>query len=127
MTIYKKRPQARVYRKIYENYYGQIPVEENGRSYQIHHIDGNPQNNDPLNLKAVTVQEHYDIHHSQGDWGACFKIGKMMKLSPEEISDSASKHSKKVQKNRLENGTHHFLNSDFQTKVNSDRVKKWHS
>ena len=59
------------YRKIYENHYGPIPKEENGRSYEIHHLDGNHHNNDPKNLKAVRIQEHYDIHYSQGDWSAC--------------------------------------------------------
>jgi hypothetical protein len=29
------------YRKIWENYYGLIPIDEKGRSYEIHHIDGN--------------------------------------------------------------------------------------
>jgi hypothetical protein len=123
MTIYKKRTQARVYRSIYEKHYGPIPREENGRSYEIHHIDGDHTNNDPLNLKAVTIQEHYDIHYSQQDWGACIKIGAAMKLDPKEISVMASIHSKKVQKERLENGTHHFLNSEYQTKINKSRVQ----
>jgi hypothetical protein len=123
MTIYSKRPHARVYRKIYEDHYGPIPKEENGRSYEIHHIDGDHSNNNPSNLKAVTIQEHYDIHNSQGDWYACLKIGNAMRLSPEELSDVASKNSKRVQKERLENGTHHFLNSEFQSKVNRIRVE----
>ena len=55
------------YRKIYESHNGPIPKEDNGRSYEIHHIDGNHFNNDPSNLKAVSIQEHYDIHYSQGD------------------------------------------------------------
>ena len=52
------------YRKIYEDHYGQIPLDEEGRSYDIHHIDGNHNNNDISNLKAVTIQEHYDIHYA---------------------------------------------------------------
>ena len=50
------------HRKIYERYNGSIPD-----GYEIHHIDGNHKNNDPKNLKAVTMQEHYNIHYQQGD------------------------------------------------------------
>ena len=63
MTIYVKRIN---YRKIYETYNGPIPIDEEGRKYDIHHIDGDYTNNDPTNLKAVTIQEHYDIHWEQG-------------------------------------------------------------
>ena len=53
MNIYKNRTSAKVYRKIYEENFGPIPKEPNGRSYEIHHIDGNHSNNDPSNLIAV--------------------------------------------------------------------------
>jgi len=48
------------YRKIYENHYGKIP---NG--YHIHHIDGNPFNNDISNLKCVSAEEHSEIHKDE--------------------------------------------------------------
>ena len=65
MSIYQQnRTPSRIYRKIYEDHYGPIPKEENGRSYEIHHLDGNSNNNDPKNLIAVTLQEHYNIHYS---------------------------------------------------------------
>jgi len=83
------------YRKIWEQNYGKIPVDEFGRSYEIHHIDGNNTNNDLNNLKCVTIQEHYDIHLEQGDYGACALIAKRMKLTPEELSKIASELSKK--------------------------------
>ena len=73
------------YRKIYEQYHGPIPKEPNGRTYDIHHIDGNHSNNDPTNLVAVSIQEHHDIHQSQGDWGACSAILMRMQLTPEEM------------------------------------------
>jgi len=97
-----------IYRKIYEQNFGPIPKEPNGRTYEIHHIDGNHDNNDPINLKAVTIQEHYDIHYSQQDWGACLLIGKRLNLSPEEISSISSRNAKK----QIENGTHPFLNPE---------------
>ena len=61
MTIYT----GKNYRKIYKQYYGPIPKDEFGRRYDIHHIDGNHDNCDASNLKAVTIQEHYDIHYQQ--------------------------------------------------------------
>lgn len=51
------------YRKIWEQFNNkQIP---NG--YHIHHLDGNKENNDPSNLVCLSPEEHWDIHHKQGD------------------------------------------------------------
>jgi hypothetical protein len=97
------------YRKIYENHYGPIPKDETGRTYEIHHIDGNHDNNAHTNLKAVTIKEHYDIHYAQGDWAACLVMSERMNMSIEERSYLSST----IQKQRLENGTHHFLDADF--------------
>ena len=58
------------YRKIWEEHNGPIPLDENGVSYQIHHIDGNPQNNDISNLQCLSVEEHYKLHLEQGDIAA---------------------------------------------------------
>lgn len=98
-----------IYRKIYEQHFGPIPKEPNGRTYEIHHIDGNHTNNDPNNLKVVTIQEHYDIHYAQSDWGACFKMAKRMNISPDERTKLASMAAKK----RLMNGTHNFQDKSF--------------
>jgi hypothetical protein len=92
------------YRKIYENHHGPIPKDEDGRTYEIHHIDGNHANNDYSNLKSVPIQEHYDIHYNQGDYGACSAILKRMSKSPEEIRFLGSE----LQKKRIESGTHNF-------------------
>lgn len=95
-----------IYRKIWETHFGAIPKDEFGRTYEIHHIDGNHNNNNINNLKCVSIQEHYDIHYSQGDWYACYLIAQRSNLSPDIISEN----SKKTQKQRIENGTHNFLN-----------------
>lgn len=76
----------RVYRKIYEQHYGPIPKDDMGRSYEIHHIDGNHKNNDINNLKAVSLQEHYNIHKDQGDVGACWLMSPRLNLTGEEMS-----------------------------------------
>ena len=74
------------HRLIYENHFGPIPVDEDGRRYEIHHIDGNHNNNSVDNLQCVSIKDHYDIHLSQGDLKACLIMAKRMKLSPEEKS-----------------------------------------
>lgn len=116
MTIYNK-PN---YRKIYEQYYGPIPKDDEGRSYEIHHIDGNHSNNDPLNLKAVTIKEHYDIHYSQGDFGACglMVAQKRLFMTGEEFSNLARKSALA----RSEQGTHNWQNSDLAREKNLKRI-----
>jgi hypothetical protein len=99
------------YRKIYELHHGPIPKDPTGRTYEIHHIDGSHINNHPTNLIAITIQEHYDIHYAQGDYGACFKMANRMKLSSEEIS----KLSKETQDKRVKSGTHHLLGGKIQS------------
>lgn len=98
------------YRKIYITNYGTIPIDTDGRRYDIHHIDGNHENNDPTNLVAVSIQEHYDIHYSQGDWAACQNILLRMNVSPEEMS----KKCRFLLLERVKNGTHHFCGETIQ-------------
>ena len=74
------------YRKLYEQYFGPIPKDDDGRTYEIHHKDGNRANNDPQNLSALSIKEHYDVHYSQGDYGACVLIARRMNLPPDHIS-----------------------------------------
>ena len=100
------------YRKIYENHHGPILKDIDGRSYEIHHIDGDRSNNDPNNLTSLTIQEHYDIHYKQGDWSACFLIARAMNISPEEKAEL----SRKAAIERMENGTHNFTDPEFRKK-----------
>jgi hypothetical protein len=79
------------YRKIYVDHYGKIPVDDDGRTYHIHHIDGDRDNNDPSNLIALSLKEHYDIHYAQGDWAACSRLATLLRLSKEEISTLLSR------------------------------------
>jgi hypothetical protein len=110
---------TKYYRKIYENHNGPIPKEPNGRSYEIHHLDGNHNNNNPANLKLVTIQEHYDIHYAQGDFGACVLIGKKMMLTPEELSNLAKENVRR----QMETGRHPFQDSEAQRQRSLDQVK----
>ena len=108
------------YRRIYENHYGEIPKDDIGRSYEIHHIDGNHDNNDPNNLTCISIKEHYDIHFEQQDWGACFAISTRMGYDRKTISEMASKVARENAIKRIEDGTHNFLGSDLQLKRVND-------
>lgn len=105
------------YRKLWEDKYGPIPYDTSGRRMEIHHIDGDRNNNALSNLKLVTINEHYDIHHSNGDWGACQSIINRMNINPKEKSKTCSELAKK----RLSDGTHHFLDPDF---IKLDSIRK---
>lgn len=122
------------YRKIYENHYGSIPKDDSGRSYEIHHIDGNHNNNEPGNLTCISIQEHYDIHRSQNDWAAAHAISMRMKLSSEQISSNARKHALQqiedgthpfigINERRVAEGIHQFLGGEIPRKAALQRVK----
>lgn len=122
-----ERQLMTIYRKIWSEHFGNIPKDSDGRSHEIHHIDGNRSNNNIENLKCVSIQEHYDIHYFQEDWMACFKIAQRMDKSPKLLSELASLNNLKrsiegknpfngpmVNKSRIENGTHHLLGGNLQ-------------
>jgi len=58
----------KIYRKIWESYNGPIPKDEFGKSFQIHHLDGNRYNNDISNLMCLSAEDHIALHRSQGDF-----------------------------------------------------------
>lgn len=113
----------RNYRKLWEDAYGKIPVDENGVSYEIHHIDGNHHNNNLQNLKLVSIQEHYDIHFAQGDILACALIAKRMNSSISEMRQAIAKYNKennceknkarsRKQREKLVPAIQEYINSD---------------
>ena len=53
------------YRKLWEQHHGPIPKDEYGRTYDIHHIDGNRKNNSLDNLVCLSIEDHYKIHLKQ--------------------------------------------------------------
>ena len=69
------------HRKIWHEHYGNIPVDENGISYEIHHINGNHNDNRIENLMCLSIADHYEIHYNQGDAYACAAILKRMKYN----------------------------------------------
>jgi hypothetical protein len=115
MTIYS----GENYRKVYISHHGPIPVDEHGRTYEIHHIDGNRNHNHISNLKCLSIQQHYDIHYSQGDLAACARIAAKMHLSTEEIG--ALVRARNIQ--TVEAGTHPWLGSEFASERNRRLVE----
>ena len=108
------------YRKIYENHVGPIPKDQNGRTYEIHHVDGNRKNNYPDNLIALSILEHYNIHYSQGDYNACLLISRSMTLTVEELSELARLGANK----RILDGTHHFLNPEWKKEATQTKKER---
>ena len=121
----------RSYINIYKEHYGDIPKDSLGRSYDIHHIDGNPDNNHISNLIALSIDEHYKIHKEQGDTGAAWAISHRLNLDPADISEL----TRNMNLTRAANGTHWsqvasqqgihpFQSSDFQKKLNKIKMEK---
>lgn len=110
------------YRKIYKQHYGAVPKDKDGRNYDIHHIDGDHTNDNPFNLIAVTIQEHYEIHKARGDWAACLLIAQRMKVKPEDLSKIARQNTIRKNQRELAAGTHNFLGGAIQRKWHRDAV-----
>jgi hypothetical protein len=107
------------YRKIYENHYGPIPSDNTGRTFEVHHVDGNHENNEPSNLIALSIVEHYEIHHSQGDWSAARLIALRMNMDKDVISELTRKSNLE----RVENGTHPWLRRPDGFSLQQERMK----
>ena len=91
------------HRKVWEDYNRACLLP----SIEVHHIDGNHENNDPLNLVAVTIEEHLEIHLSQKDWGAVQAVRMRMELTEEnrqQIKEMASLKQKEL----MELGKHNW-------------------
>ena len=111
---------TKYYRKIYETHYGSIPKDDLNRPYHIHHINGDRTDNRPENLKCVSVEEHYNIHLTQGDYAAALRLAKMLDKTVEELSKISSENQLK----KVNEGTHVFLNSELQSELGKRSFKK---
>lgn len=87
------------YRKLWEQHYGPIPVDSQGRTYEIHHIDGNRDNNNINNLICISIEEHYKIHLAQNDFAAAALIALRMEIDPFERNRLHSKYMKMLTEN----------------------------
>lgn len=107
------------YRKIYENHHGPIPKDDQGRTYEIHHIDGDHCNNDPSNLQCVSIDEHFEIHKEQENWGACRAIANRREHSQEELSILA----KLAVRQQISNGKNRFTDAQWNRQNQLRRIK----
>lgn len=105
------------YRKIWIDNFGDIPIDSDGRSFEIHHIDGNRSNNDISNLTCVSIKEHYEIHLSQGDLCACSYIAARMLIKPGDLKQIRSRATTEMHKKLLAEGRHWTQNDDFKEKI----------
>lgn len=107
------RKYNRTHIRVWMSVHGKIPKDEDGRSYEIHHIDGNPLNNSIDNLLCLSIKQHYELHVSQKDYGGAFLIANRMKTPPSDIAEIASK----AMKIRVLMGTHNFLDPNFNRSI----------
>lgn len=95
--------------KVWKKHFGEIPKDSDGRSFEIHHVDGDASNNNIDNLVCVSIAEHYQIHKSQCDWGAAFMIARRMDIPPSDIAEIARMGTLK----RISEGKHNFQDPNF--------------
>lgn len=123
MSIYSHLPQRKTnYRKIWERHHGPIPKDENGVSFQIHHIDGNKNNNNIENLTCLSIEDHYQLHLSQKEYAAARLIAIQMKRSPEEISELSRKTITRTNQRMIQDGTHPWLAPDHNRRKNAEAI-----
>ena len=75
------------YRRLWIKAYGPIPVDEQGRSFEIHHLDGNRQNNVLENLQCLSIEDHYNQHYAKKEYFAANLIANRMGKSLEKVSN----------------------------------------
>lgn len=62
-----KKQYKKVSHKIARKVMAQILRRPLASQEYVHHVDGNPENNTPINLALVTAKEHNLIHRERGD------------------------------------------------------------
>ena len=67
------------HRKVWHDHYGDIPLDENGVTFEIHHINSDHNDNRIDNLLCLSIEDHYQLHYEQGDYYACASLLKRIK------------------------------------------------
>lgn len=113
------------YRKICQEHYGYTNSEMEGMD--VHHIDGNRNNNDPSNLQLISPKNHADLHGSEFvEWARIgSKLGNeafVKRLREHGQTDKELAHQRKLAKLR-EKGLHRVPHSEETKKVISLKKK----
>jgi hypothetical protein len=75
------------YRRLWMKLKGPIPVDEHGRSFEIHHIDGNRENNSIENLQCLSAEDHFKLHYDRKEFFAANLIAKRLGRSLENVTN----------------------------------------
>lgn len=103
------------YRAIWESFNGPIPKDDRGRTFEIHHKDGDRSNNEISNLECLSIDHHYNIHLDQEDYMACYMI--MLRMDDlVGVESDLSETSKASADKRVKDGTHNFLKENRNTR-----------
>lgn len=78
------------YRQLWEEANGPIPKDKFNRTFEIHHINGDHNDNRLENLQCLSISDHFNVHYNQSDFLACTNIAYRMGLSGKHIKDLAS-------------------------------------
>lgn len=113
------------YRRIWESHFGPIPVDDSGRPYEIHHVDGNRNNNDISNLVCVSIDEHYKIHNEQGDHQACLIMSRRMELDYEDVCSIAKQAAAKRDQTGSKNPNYGKSTSQYVKQVWDSRSEEY--
>ena len=112
------------YRKLFERHHQCSLLS----GVDIHHIDGNHENNNIYNLQAVTLEEHYEIHKNKKEYYSAYLIGKRLKIKPEDWELMTIKNGRKSAIQNMNNGVGLTVwaknNPELSHKILSDSGKK---
>lgn len=105
------------YRRIYKNHHGVIPKDKEGRVFDIHHKDGNKTNNDPCNLIALSINDHYELHYNQKEYRAAALIALRMNTPPETLNTL----NRLAMEKSVKDGRHYWLSINGYDQISRNR------
>lgn len=116
------------YRKICQEHYGYS--NEQMKNMDVHHIDGNRENNNPSNLQLLSPEEHAQIH--QNDFVKWARKGSKLgnqsflkRLKEKGPTEKEIAHRKKLAILRSK-GLHRVPHSEETKKIISEKKKDWY-
>ena len=111
-----------IHREVYKYYYGEIPQGH----YDIHHINGNPADNDILNLQCLTAAEHKRLHNFEKPYNhyICEVCGKnfVSRRLDEKIRFCSKQCRNKYYSELKEIRICQYCGKEFKTNVYSDAI-----